>query len=177
MSNLSAHDKAVLETVFNPNLPLGDFVANWEPEDEEDETPDILWSKQMELNAIETAEKGNLQEGLDVLNRAIQITHDRPSLYNNRAYIFQFLRQFQDAFNDLTTAIDLCTEKHKKTLCQAYCQRAILHKRADRKELAKADFEKAAELGSKFAKSQLVELNPYAALCNQMLRQVMDKLK
>lgn len=44
-------------------------------------------------------------------------------------------------------------------------------------DLARDDFARAADLGSKFAKSQLVELNPYAALCNQMLRKVMSDLK
>ena len=32
------------------------------------------------------------------------------------------------------------------------------------------DFRAAAALGSGFAKSKLVELNPYAAMCNAMLR-------
>ena len=32
------------------------------------------------------------------------------------------------------------------------------------------DFRDAAALGSAFAKSMLVELNPYAAMCNAMLK-------
>jgi len=44
-------------------------------------------------------------------------------------------------------------------------------------DLARLDFEVAAKLGSHFAKMQLVELNPYAALCNQMLHDVMGKLQ
>lgn len=39
------------------------------------------------------------------------------------------------------------------------------------------DFQLAANLGGKFAKQQLVLLNPYAALCNQMLGQVIGKVK
>lgn len=39
------------------------------------------------------------------------------------------------------------------------------------------DFEAAAKLGSEFAKAQLVQMNPYAALCNRMLRDVMGKLE
>jgi len=175
---LSAHDRAVLACVFNPNLPIEDAEddAKVEPKDEETCTPDILKTKNMEIEAIRTAEKGNLHEGLVILNKAIEITPTRPSLYNNRAHVYQYLRRFEDAFNDLTTAINLSTSKHQKTLCQAYTQRGILHKRAERIELAKADFENAAQLGSSFAKTQLIQLNPYAALCNQMLRQVMDKL-
>jgi hypothetical protein len=37
-------------------------------------------------------------------------------------------------------------------------------------EAALEDFKAAAALGSGFAKSMLVEMNPYAAMCNAMLR-------
>nr|AEE62295.1 unknown [Dendroctonus ponderosae] len=177
MSVLSSHDKAVLACVFNPNLPIEDAEIDVELQDQEEETANTISSKKMEIQAVTMVEKGNFTEGLNMLNRAVETAPNRPSLYNNRAYVYQYLRRFEDAFNDLTIAIELCTNQHQKTLCQAYCQRGILHKRAGRKELAKADFDKASALGSKFAKSQLVELNPYAALCNQMLRHVIDKLK
>jgi hypothetical protein len=39
------------------------------------------------------------------------------------------------------------------------------------------DFKAAAHLGNDFAKQMLVALNPYAALCNQMLGEVMAKLR
>ena len=39
------------------------------------------------------------------------------------------------------------------------------------------DFKRAADLGSEFAKVMVVQLNPYAALCNQMLREVIGKIK
>ena len=42
-------------------------------------------------------------------------------------------------------------------------------------EGCRADFQRAADLGSAFAKKQLVALNPYAALCNSMLSQMMSK--
>lgn len=40
---------------------------------------------------------------------------------------------------------------------------------------AKKDFVRAAKAGSSFAKSQLVALNPYAAMCNAMLREITSK--
>lgn len=40
-----------------------------------------------------------------------------------------------------------------------------------------ADFQKAADLGSPFAKMQVVALNPYAAMCNKMLSEVFNNLK
>jgi len=60
----------------------------------EELTTDVLANKQLELEAIEVAEKGQLQQGLDILNRAIEQQPRRPSLYNNRAYVYQYLRQF-----------------------------------------------------------------------------------
>lgn len=42
---------------------------------------------------------------------------------------------------------------------------------------ALCDFKSAASLGSDFAKSQVIAMNPYAALCNQMLGEMINKLK
>ena len=39
-----------------------------------------------------------------------------------------------------------------------------------------ADFKLAASEGSGFAKSMLVEMNPYAAMCNAMLRNVFTSM-
>ena len=44
-------------------------------------------------------------------------------------------------------------------------------------EGALEDFKCAAHLGNDFAKQMLVALNPYAALCNQMLSKVMNQLR
>ncbi len=42
---------------------------------------------------------------------------------------------------------------------------------------ARTDFEAAAGLGSNFAKSVLVAMNPYSAMCNQMLKNVFSALE
>ncbi|KAF6024789.1 TTC36 [Bugula neritina] len=59
--------------------------------------------------------------------------------------------------------------------CQAFTQRAMIKRLQGDDEGCRADFKLAADLGSPFAKKQLVELNPYAALCNSMLAQMMKK--
>ena len=48
----------------------------------------------------------------------------------------------------------------------------MIHRREGRNEEARQDFEKASEMGSNFAKSALTAMNPYAAMCNQMLKNV-----
>jgi hypothetical protein len=60
-----------------------------------------------------------------------------------------------EAFDDLTKAIELAGTIQKKTLSQALCQRGTLHRRESRFELAREDFEIAAQMGNQFAKSQV----------------------
>ena len=40
-----------------------------------------------------------------------------------------------------------------------------------------SDFKKAAALGSGFAKQQVALSNPYAAMCNQMMCDMVQKVK
>lgn len=51
-------------------------------------------------------------------------------------------------------------------MCQASCQRGLLHRKSGNDELAKEDFEKAAKLGSQFAKSQVFFRIVYRFLFN-----------
>ncbi|XP_060521646.1 tetratricopeptide repeat protein 36 homolog [Cylas formicarius] len=178
MEGLCDHDKAVLTCIFNPHLPIVEAyqVRATELKDDEEQNDLVLKTKKMEMEAVERAEKGDLEFGLQLLTEAINIAPERPSLYNNRAGVFQYMRRFDEALNDLSTAIKLCTDKHQKTTCRAHLQRGLLHRRADDMDQARRDFEVAAKMGSTLAKSQLIEINPYAALCNQMLKQVMEKL-
>ena len=53
----------------------------------------------------------------------------------------------------------------------------MIHRLEGRDDLARSDFESAANLGSKFAKAALAAMNPYAAMCNQMLKNVFTALE
>ncbi len=106
------------------------------------------------------------------------------------------------ALADLDRAIALGVGQ-QSVLKQAYTQRAILKKLKGKTDAAlglflrrvcarisaylccvsalwcvcgAADFEKAAKLGSEFARTEAVRLNPYAAMCNAMLAEAMDKM-
>lgn len=63
--------------------------------DKEEETANIISSKKMEIQAVTMVEKGNLSEGLNILNQAVEAAPNRPSLYNNRAHVHQYLRRFE----------------------------------------------------------------------------------
>ncbi|XP_054458502.1 tetratricopeptide repeat protein 36 isoform X2 [Anoplopoma fimbria] len=114
----SAHDRAVLQAIFNPTTPFGDIPG---------------------------------------LNQEEELIDD-------------------GALGDLDRAISL-SGGARRTACQALVQRGLLHRLECRGDEARADFEKAAALGSEFARQQAVALNPYAALCNKMLSEVINKLR
>uniref|UniRef100_A0A4W5R0S8 Tetratricopeptide repeat domain 36 n=1 Tax=Hucho hucho TaxID=62062 RepID=A0A4W5R0S8_9TELE len=80
------------------------------------------------------------------------------------------------ALEDLERAIAL-SGGAGRTACQALVQRGLLLRLACQDDKAREDFEKAAVLGSEFARRQVVVLNPYAALCNRMLTEVINKLR
>lgn len=180
----SQHDRAVLNSIFNPLLPIGigdcvdgdDIPFGLQNTEEEDGSLEGQESRQLELEAVKKAEEGKLEEALQLLTKAIQLSSTRGSCYNNRAQILRLQDKIADAIIDLNNAINLSDGKGKAA-CQAYCQRAMIHRKQGREESATKDFQLAAKLGSTFAKAQLVQLNPYAAMCNKMLHDVMMKLR
>ncbi|KAG8180919.1 hypothetical protein JTE90_020146 [Oedothorax gibbosus] len=171
-------DLAILNSVFNPLVPLGECpvesIVDDELKDDEVLTPSVVESKELESNAVKLAEAGRVEEAITILNESIQISPERPSGYNNRAQAYRLKGNISAATKDLDSAIRL-SGGTGKSACLAYCQRAIVHRLQGEQKEAVEDFKKAAELGSDFARSQLVQMNPYAALCNQMLRKVMSQ--
>ncbi|XP_075765707.1 tetratricopeptide repeat protein 36 isoform X4 [Pelodiscus sinensis] len=84
--------------------------------------------------------------------------------------------QGEGALQDLDTALHL-SRGTGHVACQCFVQRGLLSLLQGHKDKARLDFEQAAGLGSAFARHQLVLMNPYSALCNQMLSEVMRKLQ
>ena len=133
---------------------------------------------------------GKLDDSLRLLDQLVEQRPDYASALNNRAQVLQLMGRLDSAINDLERAIILCEpskddqtapkpahKRTKQTLAQALCQRALIHRLNGRDAECRQDFTEAARLGSEFAKRQLVQLNPYAALCNQMLGQMLGNLK
>lgn len=80
------------------------------------------------------------------------------------------------ALEDLERAVTLSGGRGRAA-CQSFVQRGLLARLQGRDDDARRDFEQAARLGSPFARRQLVLLNPYAALCNRMLADMMGQLR
>ncbi|CAL8072834.1 unnamed protein product [Orchesella dallaii] len=180
MANLT--DKEVLNAIFNPLLPLGELVYEEDEdslnrdENDEEESEQTNEAKQLEVAGVKLAETGDLPGALQLFSKAIEVAPSRASGYNNRAQTLRLLGKIDEAQTDLNNAINLSNGKGRAA-CQAYCQRGLLYLRNNSVDSAKADFEEASKLGSQFAKAQLVQMNPYAALCNKMLKSVFTKLQ
>ncbi|XP_064103645.1 tetratricopeptide repeat protein 36 homolog [Macrobrachium nipponense] len=176
----SASDRAILNSIFNPLLPVGECVYEEdipaELKDADDDSPEGQKAKAMELEGVKAAEAGDVEGAIKFFSNAIDLAPTRASGYNNRAQALRLQGKIEDALADLNKAITLSGSKGRAA-CQAYTQRAMIHRLQDREKSARSDFQEAANLGSEFAKAQLVQMNPYAALCNKMLHDVFSKLQ
>lgn len=172
------NDKAVLEAVFNPLFSEFGFSTDAEDAAEnaaqDDGTPNQV--KTLEVEGVEAAEKGDIDRAIDIFGEVIRLAPNRASGYNNRAQALRIKGDVDRALEDLNNAINL-GQTNRHAASQALCQRGLIYRLRGQDQEALADFKEAAGLGSQFAKNQLVQMNPYAALCNRMLGQMFAKLR
>ncbi|XP_049634149.1 tetratricopeptide repeat protein 36 [Suncus etruscus] len=177
------NDQAVLQAIFNPNSPFGDIDGIELGEDTEAEDDDRTFpqaqleqSKALELQGVKAAEAGDFGTALERFGQAISLLPERASAYNNRAQARRLQGDVAGALEDLERALTLSRGRGRAAR-QGFVQRGLLARLQGRDEDARRDFEQAARLGSPFARRQLVLLNPYAALCNRMLADMMGQLR
>ncbi|RUS70705.1 hypothetical protein EGW08_021537 [Elysia chlorotica] len=173
---VTSHDKEVLNQIFNPGLPYGDEVDTVDDTPQTEDSEEVKQAKELEIQGVRAAEAGNVEAALGFFQRAVATAPDWPSAYNNRAQALRLKGDIAGARADLDKAIEL-SEGRGSAACQAFTQRGLIKKKEGDDAGAKEDLEKAASLGGAFAKQVLVAMNPYAALCNQMLSGVLDKLR
>ncbi|CAK1554229.1 unnamed protein product [Leptosia nina] len=175
VENLSERDRAVLRSIFDPTATIGDVTDDGDKfvEDDEENTPANEESRSLCLQGVKLAEAGKLEEALVHLNRGIEVAPDRASGYNDRAQLLRLMQKDDEAISDIARALQLTDGKRTRSRALALCQRGVMMRKKGADDQARAAFAEAAKLGSSFARKQVVELNPYAALCNQMLSQVM----
>eukprot|EP00076_Gallus_gallus_P029404 XP_015153480.1 tetratricopeptide repeat protein 36 isoform X1 [Gallus gallus] len=185
----TANDRAVLQTIFNPSTPFGDVPGLDEDEDmpqegvflprteEEAFAPELLAQvRDLELQGVSAAESGDVSAALERFSEAIRLLPERASAYNNRAQALRLKGDVAGALRDLDAAIRL-GRGCGRAVCQSLVQRGLIHRLQAREDDARRDFQQAARLGSAFARRQLVLLNPYSALCNQMLSEMLGRLR
>jgi len=180
--NLSANDERVLRRIFSADLTLtGDCEQEQELNGHDDNvngvleevvSADTVEARRLELLAVQSAAEGDLETALQLLDDSIQLAPEHPSSYNNRAQTFRLLNNTAGAMADLDKAIQL-SGGAGPAACQAFTQRALLRRLQNDEVGAVDDFKMAARLGSRFAKTQLTQLNPYTALCGAAVREMM----
>jgi tetratricopeptide (TPR) repeat protein len=163
------------------------------------QTPNVQ-AKAFETLGIVAAEKGNANAAIKYFSDALKMLPGSVSALNNRAQAYQLLGKKQEAMNDLnecvrliigredeekdtgkdqdtekdTTDDDTLPSKKLKLKEKVYTQRGILLKVVGKIDEARADFEVAAKLGSDFAKSEVVYLNPIARLCGETVSELLQ---
>ena len=94
-------DKNLSETVpENSTSPVNDEIDV--KDCEEENSSEILKSKQFEIDGVKLTEAGKLEEALSKFNESIRIAENRPSPYNNRAQLYRFMEKDdrKDFFED-----------------------------------------------------------------------------
>ncbi|XP_068274558.1 tetratricopeptide repeat protein 36 isoform X1 [Nyctibius grandis] len=132
--------------------------------------------RDLELQGVSAAESGDVSTALERFGEAVRLLPERASAYNNRAQALRLRGDVAGALRDLDAAIRL-SRGRGRAACQSFVQRGLIHRLQAREQEARRDFERAARLGSAFARRQLVLLNPYSALCNQMLCEMLGRLR
>eukprot|EP00088_Acartia_fossae_P068819 TRINITY_DN8803_c0_g1_i1.p1 TRINITY_DN8803_c0_g1~~TRINITY_DN8803_c0_g1_i1.p1 ORF type:complete len:198 (-),score=52.48 TRINITY_DN8803_c0_g1_i1:70-663(-) len=172
-------DRQVLNSILNPNLPLGEGVFDPEQEgaDVVEENAQVVPQevKDVELEGMMTAENGNIDGAIQIFTQIIEENKNYASAYNNRAQAYRLKADTNRALGDLEAALRLSGGKGK-VAARAFCQRGMINRKFGHDDSAIEDFKAAADLGSAFAKSMLVEMNPYAAMCNAMLKNVFEAM-
>ena len=143
--------------------------------------------KKWEIEAIRVAEsndppsRDSLISALNLLEKAIKIVQNdfiefkdqsMKSLLNNKAQILRLLARDSEAFECLNLILSDSIDKNNNVIRQASAQRGWLHFRSGDNEAAFKDFDRAAKLGCLESKRMAVRCNPYAAMCNQMLQEL-----
>ncbi|RNA08586.1 OTU domain-containing 6B [Brachionus plicatilis] len=150
-----------------------------------------VWGGQLELKALSDVlkvsievvqgEGSNIVIGEDQKNRLV-IAYHRHMLGSGEHYNSTEPKIFSlftiEAWKDLEKAINLSKEfNDQKVLALALTQKGTILRLKGRDDEAIDCFKVASSCGNSFAKQQVVSMNPYAALCNQMLSDVFEKIK
>lgn len=153
----------------NNDIELAQNITNY-PNDE---------IKYLELLAIEQAENDKTFLALETIDKAIDLCpkYLRASLYNNKAQILRLIGgddRIKEGLEVLDSAINLSkTANNNQILRLSSAQRAWIHFRAGKSEEAFKDFELAGKLGCGESRKMAVRCNPYAAMCNQFMQEIL----
>ena len=91
----SSRDQEVLNTIFNPHLPIGGDCPHLEANEDDSgliaDHESIKKAKELENTGVNKAENGDLHGALECFNKAIECVPERASGYNNRAQLYRLM--------------------------------------------------------------------------------------
>ncbi|KAJ1650599.1 hypothetical protein IWQ61_008641 [Dispira simplex] len=184
--SLTHHDTNVLDMIFNGG---GDLTASgldegcqpyplpqdYDPNLSPLPTDLITALKGKEVDGVRLAEQDDLEGAHQVFTKIIHTCETYASAYNNRAQVYRLQGHLDLAFADLAQAIRY-SRGDSTVLKQAYSQRGIIRKAQGDSEGAFADLELGGKYGNPLAKEAAVYENPYAKLCNAIMKESLGKL-
>ncbi|KAI8853700.1 hypothetical protein BC829DRAFT_381951 [Chytridium lagenaria] len=132
------------------------------PANRDEQILDVIFNPDNELREMDEALQG--------FTACIELWPSYASAYNNR-----MKGDKEASLKDLDLAIEY-GEGDAKILKQAYSQRGFLKKHFGDDAGAEVDLALGAKYGNELAKAA-VRNNPYAKMCNAMVREAMTKLK
>lgn len=180
MAALAPQDEDVLNCIFSRDgmIEKGPRISDEELGIKKSTIPDDVLRAvaALEVEGIKLAEEKKYDEAIAKFSQAITQAPTYQSAYNNRAFAYQKQGKTDLALSDVEAGLAQ-TPSDRHTLSQLYIQRGMLRRLKNDEDGALADMAFAGKLGSVLAKQEAVRLNPYAALCNQMLSQAFKDLK
>ena len=124
----------MLNSILNPNLPLGEGIFDPEeefPDRHEEGIPEDDKVKELDTEAVKAAEAGHLDTALRLFDEAVSLAPSRPASYNNRAQCLRLLGRPEAALRDLDTAVSLSRGRGQAGAA-ALCQRGVIHRKVIR---------------------------------------------
>jgi tetratricopeptide (TPR) repeat protein len=162
--SMSTNDQQILDIIFNNDMASINELNIKSVDIDETE---LIKLKQLEVEAI-LASQTNIEKGLELISKAIELHPKYASAYNNRAQLFRLKNQYQNALEDLDRAVEY---GDFQVLKQAYTHRAIVKQKLGLAH--QQDFEKGAQFGNDIAKEQ-VKNNPISKLCIETLLHLLN---
>ncbi|KAJ2379365.1 hypothetical protein IW150_000219 [Coemansia sp. RSA 2607] len=134
----------------------------------------LLELRRREMQAIRTAESGDVQAGIDQLSQVISDCPHYASAYNNRAQAYRLQNKEAQALADLDQAIRYAQDK--MILGQAFTQKAIILRGQGDQDAAYYNFTQGAKCGNEVAQVAAPKENPYGKLCGRIVAEAMRQL-
>ena len=169
-ANLSTHDRAILDSILGGPLNYSqDHFSTFRTYSSQ---PSV---QSLKLQALECFKGNDFVEAMKLLEKAMIEDNDDPSVYLNIAIIQAASSNdnSQMAIDMLSKAISL--DSDTVTSRAAHSLRSTLYERLGEDEKAREDVVMAAKMGDKAARDRLRMNNPYAAMCDEVVKGAMAK--